>query len=209
MSYYPAFLDLRNKRCVVVGGGGVALRKVEMLLEHQAQVTVISPRLCEELERLEGKVTIAGRGYQKGDLEGAFVVVAATDDPVTNERIATDAEERGMLINVVDVPSLSNFIVPSYLKRGDLTVAVSTGGKSPALARRIRSCLEEEFGPEYADLIAVAEEVRSELKGKGIKVSPDAWQQALEIGELLELIRSGHPAEAKRKLYQTLMEAVR
>ena len=136
MSYYPIFLDIKDKPCVVVGGVTVALRKVTMLLDHEAQVTVISPQLCSELETLaEGNVTVIRREYQSGDLEDAFVVVAATDDQETNEQIATDASKKGMLINVVDVPALSNFIVPSYLRRGDLTVAVSTNGKSPALSR--------------------------------------------------------------------------
>ncbi len=207
MSYYPVFLDIKGKRCVVVGGGTVALRKVEMLLDHEAKVTVISPHLCDELEKLEKKVEIARREYQSGDIEGAFVVVAATDDPAINERVARDAEERGILINVVDVPALSNFIVPSYLRRGGLTVAVSTGGKSPAMARKLRTELETEFGPEYAGLIAVAEEVRSELKEQEIRVSPDTWQQALELDDLLAIIRSGQKDQAKKKLYQNLLEA--
>ena len=207
MSYYPVFLDIKNKRCVVVGGGTVALRKVEMLLDHEAKVTVISPQLCEELEKLGNKVEIARREYQSGDIEGAFVIVAATDDPGTNEQIARDAEESGILINVVDVPALSNFIVPSYLKRGDLTIAISTGGKSPAMARKLRTELETEFGPEYAGLIAVAEEVRAELKEQEIRVSPDAWQQALELDDLLAIIRSGQKDRAKKKLYQNLLEA--
>ncbi len=208
MSYYPAFLDLRNKRCVVVGGGTVALRKVVMLLDHEARVTVISPHFCDELEKLIGKVEIVRREYQSGDIEGAFLIVAATDDPATNERVAADADKRGILINVVDVPALSNFIVPSYFRRGDLTIAVSTGGKSPALARRIRTELEEEFGPEYADLLAVAEKVRLELKEREIRVAADAWQKALQIDDLLALIRSGQQDQAKEKLYQRLMETV-
>ncbi len=208
MPYYPIFLDVKNKKCLVIGGGTVALRKVDMLLDCEAKVTVISPHLCDGLEKLGEKVKVARHKYRSDDIEGAFLIVAATDDPATNERIARDAEERGILINVVDVPALSNFIVPSYLRRGDLTIAVSTGGKSPAMARKLRTELETEFGPEYAGLIAVAEKVRIELKEKEIRVSGDAWQEALEIGDLLELIRSGQTEQAEKKLYQALMETV-
>ncbi len=207
MSYYPVFLDIKNKRCVVIGGGTVALRKVNMLLDHEAQVTVISPQLCSELEKLaENKVRVIRREYLLGDMEEAFVVVAATNNPVANEQIAREASEKGKLINVVDVPALSNFIVPSYLRRGDLTVAVSTNGKSPALARKIRTELEEKFGQEYAPLIAIVEEVRSELKANGIMVSTETWQRALDLDGLLDLIRSGQVSQAKAKLIESLEE---
>ena len=208
MSYYPIFLDIKNIRCVVVGGGVVALRKTSMLLDHDAQVTVISPQLCPELEKMAGNtITAVRREYEIGDLKGAFVVVAATDDQTINEQVATDASEKGILINVVDVPALSNFIVPSYLKRGDLTIAVSTNGKSPALSRKIRIKLEEAFEREYAQLIAVVEEVRTELKTKGIEVSSEVWQAALDLDGLLDLIRSGQANQARAKLQESLMEA--
>ena len=208
MSYYPIFLDIKNKPCVVVGGGSVALRKVNMLLDHEAQVTVISPQLCAELEKMaESTVTVIRREYQSGDLEEALVVVAATNSQVANEQVTREASEKGKLINVVDVPALSNFIVPSYLRRGDLTVAVSTNGKSPALARKIRTELEEKFGVEYAQLIAVVEEVRAELKSKGITVSAETWQQALDLDSLLDLIGSGQSGQAKLKLTEALEEA--
>jgi len=208
MSYYPIFLDIKNRRCVVIGGGIVALRKIAMLLDHEAQVTVISPQLCPELETLaENTITAVWREYETGDLKGAFVVVAATDDQTINEQVATDASEKGILINMVDVPALSNFIVPSYLKRGDLTIAVSTNGKSPALSRKIRTKLEEAFEQEYAQLIAVADEVRTELKTKGIAVSSETWQKALDLDGLLDLIRSGQADQARAKLQESLTEA--
>ncbi len=208
MPYYPAFLDMKNKRCVVIGGGHVALRKVNMLLDHEAKVTVISPDLCEELEQLGmHSVTLIQRVYQAGDINGSFVVVAATDNQVINEQVAEEAKEKGILINVVDVPALSSFIVPSYLKRGNLTIAVSTSGKSPAMARRIRIKLENEFGPEYAELISIVEAIRSELKKKQITISADRWQQALEIESFVNLIRSGKQEQVKQVLMQTLTEA--
>ncbi len=208
MSYYPVFLDIKNKQCVVVGGGTVALRKVNMLLDHAAQVTVISPQLCSELDTMaESTISLIHREYQSGDLKGAFVVVAATNDPVINEQIAGEASDRGILINIVDVPALSNFIVPSYLRRGDLTIAVSTSGKSPALSRKIRTKLEDAFEQEYADLIAMVEEVRAELKSEDIKVSAEMWQEALDLEGLFDLIRSGQSDQAKAKLKEILGEA--
>ncbi|NQT72908.1 MAG: bifunctional precorrin-2 dehydrogenase/sirohydrochlorin ferrochelatase [Chloroflexi bacterium] len=207
MSYYPIFLDVKGKRCLVIGGGSVALRKTNMLIDHEAKVVVISPQLCTELEELGEKIITVRREYQTGDLDGAFVVVAATDNQAINEQIATDASEKGILINVVDVPDLSNFIVPSYLRRGDLTIAVSTNGKSPALSRKIRTKLEDAFEQEYADLIAVVEEVRVELKSKGITVPAETWQQALDLDSLLGLIGSGKSDQAKLKLIQALKEA--
>ena len=206
MSYYPVFLDIKGKRCVVIGGGTVALRKANMLLNHGAIPEVISPNLCAELDALvaDGRVKTIRREYESGDLEGAFVVVAATNDNRTNERVAGEAQERGILINVVDVPKLSNFIVPSYLRRGDLTVAVSTNGKSPALARKIRTELEKNFGREYAMLTSLVEEVRSELKDRGVVVSGEAWQRALELDTLLDLLGRGRREEARKCLLDNL-----
>jgi len=206
MPYYPIFLDIKEKRCVVIGGGIVALRKVNMLLDHEAQVEVISPQLCPELSELaaNGMVKAVLREYEPGDLQGAFVVVAATDDSQINEQVAREAMQQGILINVADIPELSNFIVPSYLRRGDVTVAVSTGGKSPALARKIRLELERGFGEEYALLATLIDEVRSELKHQKITILGDVWQQALDLDILLELLRSGQRDEAKKRLSDTL-----
>ncbi len=205
--YYPVYLDIRGKRCVVVGGGEVALRKVRMLLDHGASVETVSPELCPELGQLveEGQLKVTGREYRPGDLEGAFVVIAATNDAKANERVVAEATERGILINVVDVPVLSNFIVPSYLRRGTVTVSVSTGGKSPALARRIRRELEKKFGDEYADLSVLVDEVRSELKRKNISVPAERWQEALDLDTLLQLLRLGQRAEAVERLRENLL----
>jgi len=205
--YYPVYLDVRGRRCVVVGGGEVALRKVRMLLDHGASVEIVSPELCPDLGQLvdEGQLQVTGREYRPGDLEGAFVVIAATNDASTNEQAAAEATERGILINVVDVPGLSNFIVPSYLRRGAVTVAVSTGGKSPALARRIRRELEKKFGDEYADLSVLVDEVRSELKRQNVSVSAERWQEALDLDALLQLLRSGQRAEAVDRLRESLL----
>ena len=135
------------------------------------------------------------------------MVIAATNDSQTNERIAAEAIDRGILINVVDVPKLSNFIVPSYLRRGDVTIAVSTNGKSPALARKIRSELEKAFGEEYALLASIISEIRTELKVQEATISGDQWHQALDMETLLELLRRGKQIEVKEALLTTLSES--
>jgi precorrin-2 dehydrogenase/sirohydrochlorin ferrochelatase len=204
--YYPISLDVSGKRCVVVGGGEVALRKVNALLEHEAIVQVISPELCAELEDLyvSGRIMAAKRPYAEGDLAGAFVAIAATDDADINRNVAAEAEKLRVLVNAVDTPSLSNFIVPSHLRRGDLSIAVSTGGASPALARRIRERLEGEFGKEYETLLALAGQVRSELRRNGAAAAGGDWQKALDIDALLALIREGKSDEARRRMMDSL-----
>ena len=206
--YYPIFLDVGGKSCAVVGGGMVALRKVESLREYGARVKVISPTLCPELSHLaeEGAIETILRDYESGDLKGAFVVVAATSDEETNKAVAREAREQGILVNVVDDPGHSDFIVPACFYRGEVAIAISTGGRSPALARQIRMKLEKSLGTEYAILAQLLAEVRSELKQKGIRVEGDAWQQALKLDLLLEMVRSGQEEEAKNKVIQSLKE---
>ena len=206
MSYCPIMVDIKGKRCVVIGGGEVALRRAEMLVEHGAQVEIISPELCPELNRLaaSGAVLSTLREYKPGDLHGAFVVVAATDNSKINNQVAEEALKLGILINVVDIPELSSFIVPSCLHRGDVTIAVSTGGKSPALARRLRTELEKSFGEEYASLAILVSQVRSELKQGGVTIPAEVWQQALDLDVLLELLRLGQWDEAKQRLLSIL-----
>jgi siroheme synthase-like protein len=199
-------VDIKGKRCVVIGGGEVALRRAEMLMEHGAQVEIISPELCHELNRMaaSGAVLSTLREYKPGDLHGAFVVVAATDNSKINNQVAEEALKLGILINVVDIPELSSFIVPSCLRRGDVTIAISTGGKSPALARRLRIELEKSFGDEYASLALLVSQVRSELKQGDITIPAEVWQQALDLDVLLELLRLGQWDEAKQRLLSTL-----
>ena len=206
LSYYPIFLGISGKRCVVIGGGEVALRKVRALVEHEAEVKVISPDLCPELSQMAEKKTIhiLQRSYDRGDLQGAFIAIAATDDGEINCKVAEEARARGILVNVVDDPEHSNFIVPSYLRRGALTIAVSTAGRSPALARKIRTKLEEEFGAEYASLALLIDEVRSELKRQGIKVNGDAWQEAIDLDLLSERLSAGQVKETKAILLSNL-----
>ncbi len=204
--YYPVFLDITGRNCIVVGGGKVALRKVRVLLEHGAQVRVVSSVLCTELSHLaeEGVIRAALRDYKPDDLKGTFIAVAATSENEINEEVAREARKKGILVNVVDDPKHSDFIVPSYLRREDVVIAVSTGGRSPALARKIRTELEKRFGTEYATLAQLLDEVRSDLRQKGISVESDAWQQALELDSLIELVHSGRDEEAKRRVVEAL-----
>lgn len=204
--YYPIFLNVRGKKCLVVGGGEVALRKVQSLLERGASVEVVSPTLCPELSRMAGEGTIQAlqRRYKAEDLQAALVAVAATDDAETNEGVAAEARRRGVLVNIVDDPQHSDFIVPSYLSRGDVIIAISTSGRSPALARKIRTKLEKDFGAEYAQLALLADEVRSELKRQGIAADSDAWQEVLDLGPLVELLKYGKRQEAKEIMLRKL-----
>ncbi len=148
---YPIFLDLSGRRCVVVGGGEVASRKARKLLQARARVVVISPEIQPDLESVA--VEVHRRFYKEGDLEGAYLAFAATNSREANAAVAREAKERGIPVNVADRPSEGDFALPSTLRRGRLQVAVSTGGASPALARRIKDELEESFGPEWAALV--------------------------------------------------------
>lgn len=184
MAYFPVSLQLADKPCVVVGGGEVAGRKAASLTACGALLTVISPELCPELAReaAVGRLTWIAREYRPGDLVGFFLVIAATDDPAVQERIHQEAVAHNLLLNVADVPKWCNVILPAVVRRGELTVAISTGGRSPALARRLRRQLENEFGREY--------EVLLELLG-GLR------------GLILE---RGHDHQANREIFQQLIE---
>ncbi len=211
MSYYPVFLNISGKRCVVCGGGRVALRKVQSLLEHGARVEMVSPSSCTELLALaeRGEILLHSREYREDLLKGAHVVIAATDDRDTNLSIVDGARRSGCLVNAVDDAENSDFIVPSCLRRGDITVAVSTSGKSPALARKLRARLEAELGSEYAELVRLVGEVREEMRTRGLKVSEDTWQEALDLELLPALIKEGKIKEARAAIARNLMEGVK
>lgn len=205
--YYPIFLNIMGKRCVVIGGGKVALRKVKRLFECGADVTVISPRLHIDIIRLAAKraIHLIQREYKLEDLKKAAIVMACTDDKDLNRKVADQAKKRKLLVNVADDPESSDFIIPSSFRRGKLTVAVSTSGVSPALSRKIRTNLQKSFGEEYASLLPLVGEVRSALKEKGYRVSPETWQQALDLDLLIQLVRSGQQKKAKTVLLKRLI----
>lgn len=166
MNYlYPIFLNLEDKKCLVVGGGEVAERKVKGLLESKADVTVISPDISEYTANLaeERRIIYKKRAYKKGDLKSFFLVIGATDSAEINELISIEAKESGILCNIVDSPEFCNFFVPSVVSSGDLKIAVSTNGKSPALAKKIRKELENIYGSEYALFLNYLGKLREKL----------------------------------------------
>jgi siroheme synthase-like protein len=205
-SYYPIFLKIQGKRCVVVGGGEVALRKVRMLIDSKARVTAIAPAFHPGFGQLvkNRALRLVQRSYKQGDLEDAVLVISATDEKGVNKRVAHDAKKQGVLVNVADDPGKSDFISPSLFKRGSLTVAISTAGVSPALARKIRTKLEKSFGEEYASLLSLIGEVRSELREKKQRVGSEVWQEALDLDSLIRLVRSGQQKKAKGILLSKL-----
>ena len=211
-TYYPAFIDVKDRRCVVIGGGNIGEEKVVKLLECDAKVAVISPEINDGVRELvdNDRVTWDQREYQPGDLEGAFIAIAATDENTVNRQIAKEAEERNVLLNVVDVTPLCTFIAPAVARRGEVTVAASTGGASPALARKFRELLNGspiESGHalmEYAELAPLLADARAEIRGKGITLFTDHWQACI-TDSLLEQVISGKYDDARAILVSDLM----
>lgn len=203
MRYFPIFLDLKEKLCVVVGGGRVAERKVRSLLKAGARVRVVGPELTAPLFRLreKGKIAHLSRPYRRGDLHGAFLVIAATDDRNANERVSRQAVRNRILVNVVDDPAYSSFIVPSIIARKELLVAISTSGRSPALARVLRRKLEKEIGPEYAFLLKILGTVRKKILslGLGQRKNQRIFRQLVKE-DLLGLIKEKKFQELNRHL---------
>jgi siroheme synthase-like protein len=197
--FYIACLKLTGRRCIVVGGGEVGLEKVEGLLACDGDVVLVAPEAVPELQELaaEGSIRWLRREYRTGDLERTFIAIAATDDTDTNVRVYEDAERRAMLVNVVDVPPLCNFILPAIVRTGPLAIAISTAGASPALAKRIKRQIADEFGEEYARLAILLNEVRGWAKGT-LPTYQDrkAFFEGIVNGEPdpIELLRAGNEA---------------
>jgi siroheme synthase-like protein len=205
--YYPVFLNVKGQKCMVIGGGEVAVRKVKGLLASGAAVRVISPDASPEITTLAEKrqIRLSRHPYRPGDLKGVLLVIAATNDPEVNAAVSQDARAAGVAVNVVDDAAKSSFILPSTLQRGDVTIAISTSGRSPALARKLRTRLEQEFGEEYALLALIVNAVREEVKQRGLNLNGDDWQEALDLDQLLGLIKEGRLEEAKKALMDRLI----
>lgn len=205
--YYPAFIDIRDRACVVVGGGAFGEEKVVKLLECGASVIVISEDVAPSVADMaaRGEIRWERRGYRDGDLAGAFIaIVADTSDDALNRRIADEARARNVPLNVVDVTHLCTFIAPSVARRGEVTVATSTGGASPALARTFREKIEASRILEYADLAPLLADVRAQIRREGIAVKPDDWQACISE-TLLDMVQSGDYAAARRALVDGLL----
>lgn len=202
-AFYPVNLRLDGRECLVVGGGAVAERKVKALLAAGAHVTVMSPALSLPLASLvsAGSIGHISATYQPGAIQVFFIVICATDDAAVNRRAAEEASSKGALVNVVDAPELGDFIVPAHLARGDLLITVSTGGKSPALARRLREELEVRYGPEYGLHLEMLSRLRAELKEwiANAEERGDFWREVLS-GEVLALLAAGNMQEAEEKI---------
>ena len=186
---YPVYLNLTGRRVLVIGGGEVASRKVKALLDCDAQVTVISPELGAEFLswQAENRIRVIRRRYQEGDINQAFLVIAACGDPLVNQQVFAEADQKNILCNVVDEPDLCSFQVPAVVTRGPLQLAVSTGGLSPALAREIADRLRQQFGREYEDLLGGLSRLRSDLKEK----LPGSENQPRRAALLEKFIQSG------------------
>lgn len=198
---YPIFVELAGRPCLVVGGGPVAAGRAAKLAEHGAHVRLVSPEVTPELSEMVASGTIAehrARPYRPGDLDGCLLVIAATDRGDVNAEVRRDAEALGVLCNVVDGPPHGDFAVPSTVRRGDLTIAVSTGGASPAVARRVAADLAATLGPEWGALTALLRETRDELKRR----HPDMPGRREAVGRLmasdvLRLLADGDEAGAR------------
>ncbi len=209
MRYYPVNLDIKGRKCLVVGGGAVGTRKVKTLLECGAMVTVVSPVISESLSRLlkDNEISVKKREYKSSDIDGLFLVIGASDDQDLNRRIHADADQKNMLCNIADRPEICNFILPSIVKQGDLVIGISTSGKSPAAAKYIRKELEKKFGPEYAIYLQLMGAVRKKLLAD--KHEPEAHKHLFEkliFSGLIDMIREKREDDINRLLKETLGE---
>jgi len=179
---------------------------VNTLLENGAKVEVISPGLCPELAA-NRQISVVKRAYEPGDIAGAFLAIVATDSRETNHQVAMEARSEKVLVNVVDDAEYCDFILPSLVQRGDITFAISTAGKSPALARKLRTRLEKEFGEEYAVLVRVVEDIRGEIKRRGLSIDAETWQEALDLDLLAGFIKKGQTEKAREAITRTLLSS--
>ncbi|MGZ6225825.1 MAG: precorrin-2 dehydrogenase/sirohydrochlorin ferrochelatase family protein, partial [Syntrophales bacterium] len=212
VKYYPLFLDITNRRCVVVGGGDVAERKVARLLDFGAHVVVAGKTLTPGLEAVkkEGKIKHIDADYDRSFIDDAFLVIGATDHDDVNAKIARDGKEKGILVNIVDDPDKCDFILPSLIMQGDLLVAISTGGKSPALAKKLREDMEQLFGAEYQTLLELMGQLREKLVVKGR--SPDENRRVFETvvhSDILKHIKDKNWDEVKKIIYDITGEKIK
>jgi len=204
--YYPIYLDIEERNVVIIGGGNVCARKAETMMKYGARVTVVSPELTDEIEQwaTDGCLAIRRKPYEEADLDGAHIVIASTDDQSVNEQIAADCRARRIPVNVVDVTPLCEFIVPAIIEKGSIQIAVSTGGKSPALARTLKEDLNRAIGPEYAEVNDALGSLRDGAK----KVLPTdidrkRFFDAIIASGVLEMLRDGRRHQA----YQVIADA--
>lgn len=204
--YYPIFIDIEGREVVIIGGGNVCARKAETMMKYGARVTIVAPEFTEEIEQWarDERLALRRKPYEAADVEGANIVIASTDDTAVNEQIAADCRARRIPVNVVDVTPLCEFIVPAIIEKGSVQIAVSTGGKSPAIARTLKEDLHRLIGPEYAE----ANDVLGTLRDGAKQVLPTdvdrkRFFDGIIAAGILELLRDGKRAEA----YETIARA--
>jgi precorrin-2 dehydrogenase/sirohydrochlorin ferrochelatase len=209
MKYYPIYLDIKNRNCLVIGGGSVGTRKVLTLLACGANVTVVSTAATEKLKELSnnGVIKLEERSFQTPDLDDRFLVIGATDNQELNFNIHAEAERRGLLCNIADRPKACNFILPSIVNRGDLIIAISTSGQSPAFAKKLRKHLEKEFGDEYAEFLNLMGAIRKKLLSQDHE--PEAhkhlFEQLIER-DLVQMLKDGDTENINSLLLEVLGE---
>jgi precorrin-2 dehydrogenase/sirohydrochlorin ferrochelatase len=205
VKYYPVYLDITNKRCIVVGGGDVAERKAERLLDFGARVTVVGKTLTPLLETMkkEGRIEHINADYDKAYIGDAFMVIGATDRDDINARISLDGKNKGILVNIVDDPGKCDFILPSIVQQGDLSIAISTGGKSPALAKKLREKLEKLYGPEYQALLNVLGKLREKVVARGHSSNENKHLfDAVIDSDILQHIKDKNWEQVKKIIYE-------
>ncbi|HYS55979.1 MAG TPA: bifunctional precorrin-2 dehydrogenase/sirohydrochlorin ferrochelatase [Thermoanaerobaculia bacterium] len=204
--YYPIFLDIEDRDVVIIGGGPVCQRKAETMMKYGARVTVVAPDFTNAIESwaAAGKLKIRRKQYDSSDLDGASIVIASTDDEAVNTRIATDCRKRKIPVNVVDVTHLCEFIVPAIVEQGSIQLAVSTGGKSPALARTLKEELQKFVGPEYAEINDILGTLRPSAK-RVLPTDTDrkGFFDAIIARGVVEMLRQGK----RREAYETIAKA--
>src|SRR5215471_17375413 len=201
LSGYPVNLLVAGRRCVVVGAGRIAARKIEALLDAGAEVHVVAPEPGPSVRAWAdaGRITLGEHPFTPADLDGAWLATAATPDPAVNRAVFAAAESRRIWVNAADDPEHCSFTLMSVVRQGDLVVTVGTGGRSPALAAWLKARLQQELGPEYATLLDLLSDAREQLRSAGGSSEEVDWQRALDSG-MLDSIRAGRVDEAKETL---------
>jgi len=204
--YYPIYIDIEDHNVLIVGGGNVCARKAETMMKYGARVTIVSPECTEEIERwaADESLSVRRKTYEESDLDGASIVIASTDDQCINARVARDCRRRKIPVNVVDVTHLCEFIVPAIVESGSIQIAVSTGGKSPALARTLKEDLQKFVGPEYDEVNRILGTLRTAAK-KTLPTDVDRKRffDGILARGILDMLRDGR----RREAYETIARA--
>ena len=206
MKFYPINLNVENKKCVVIGGGKIALEKISGLIEANAKVEVIAPKVCAEVEELfqSGKINLIREKYSAEKISDGVILIAATNNFELNQKILSDGREKNFLVNIVDSFD-GDFTVPSRIRRGDFLLAISTGGKSPGFSRFVRQMLEKDFDENFAQGIEIISKYRAEVK----KILPtfeeriNFWREVL-TEKVWEMLKSGKISEIEDKIKKSL-----